>query len=108
MPDALAILARAMGKNNKASRKEKREERKREEAARQAALEAASARRRTLLIAIGVATAAVGGGIYFTEAPRALLGLTILVGIGAFLAVALGGQLKSGRDLGNALHHGCR
>lgn len=100
-----------MAKKPKGTRREKRELRKKEREAQEAAELEARAQRKKLLIGIAAVTAAACGAIYVTELPRALLGITLLVGIGAFLAIGLGGlggsvkprdRAKSGNiDYGN-------
>jgi hypothetical protein len=80
-----------MAKKKKDSRKDKREARKlaREQAEADARL--AATRRKSQLFGVGVATVLGAAALYFGDGPRPLLGLVLLVGIGVFLVIALGG-----------------
>ncbi len=80
-----------MAKGKKGTRREQREQRKAEREAQEVALKEAAARRNRLLVVIVVLTVAAGAGIHFAELPSALLGITLLVGAGLFLAISLGG-----------------
>jgi hypothetical protein len=100
-----------MAKKPKGTRREKREQRKKERQAQEAAELEARAQRNKLLVGIVAVTLAACTAIYVTELPSALLGIALLVGIGVFLAVGLGGlgssvkprdRAKSGNiDYGN-------
>ncbi|MDH5674666.1 MAG: hypothetical protein OEZ06_21240 [Myxococcales bacterium] len=73
-----------------ASRKQRRDERKREREAAELANREADQRRRRILWITGVSTAALTLALYFADAPRALIGMTLLAGCGVLLTVGLG------------------